>query len=332
MNPWILNSYRKDLFLILVPGFFVFIIFYLISNSGDDQYLEYFSFFVFAIIDSGHVYTTLWRTYFNKDERSQDKRYLYVPIGIFVVIFSWHSLQLPYLWSFLFYTTIYHHLRQYYGVLKWYEKKSQSFSIYSGRILYVLCALPMIASHFRSNLTMHFYTANDFLSYPDPFLLLVTGSLHFILFFIWLGYELYCYKNKTFNKNRFFALLIPITLYSLVSYLAKDTAEVLMPLIIAHGIPYIAMMTIAMKRGQSDQYKSYKKIIILLVSTAIFFGCLEFSFERYGIDLDDKYILISPKTWESLLVGLYLIPVLCHFYFDSIIWRRNHRESDQIFN
>jgi hypothetical protein len=331
MNPWILDSYKKDLFLILIPGFFVFIFFYVFSLYSHETHFEYFAFFVFALVDSGHVYTTLWRTYFNKTERIQDKRYLYVPLVIIAIFLSWHFFQLPYLWSFIFYATVYHHLRQYYGVLKWYEKKSKAYSIYSGRVLYVLCALPMIACHFRSNLTIHFYTNDDFLSYPDPFLLLIFGSIHFVLFFSWLGYELYRFKTNQFNAQRFFALLLPIVLYSLVSYLGKDAAGVLMPLIIAHGIPYMAMMFIGMKKGQPDRFKNYKKIIAILILTAIFFGSLEFAFEQYGPNMDDKYLFLAPDFLESLLISFYLVPVLCHYYFDAIIWRRKHREADQIF-
>ena len=329
MNPWILNSSKRDALIILLPGYFAFGILYSVNFHAIA--FQIFAFFTFAIIDSGHVYVTLWRTYFNNDERKSSKLYLLIPLVIFAVIVSWFYFQFPYLWSFIFYATVYHHLRQYYGVMKWYEKKSASFSAYSGKILYTLCLLPSIASHFRSDLSLHFYTKRDFLQYPNQKIFLIICALHFLLTALWLGYQVYSYKIGTFNLQRFLSTFLPIGLYSLTGYIAVNSIQVLMPLILAHGIPYIALMAISLKKSRPDKYNNYKKILFLLIGTALFFGTLEYLFEQFSINLNDQYLFVKPTVLQGVLVSLYLIPVLSHYAFDAIIWRRKHREAHLIY-
>jgi hypothetical protein len=329
MNPWILSNLKRDALFILLPGYITFLIIYGINLP----LLAYnaLSFFIFAIIDSGHVYNTLWRTYFNAEERKSSKLYLLVPLVIFIGILLWFYFQIPYLWSFIFYATVYHHLRQYYGVMKWYEKKSFSFSAYSGKFLYALCLLPSIASHFRGNLRLSFYTSRDFLHYPNQKLFLICCAVHLLLVVFWLGYELYSYRRGRFHLQRFLSILFPTGLYSLTGYIAVNSSQVLMPLIMAHGIPYIALMGISLRKSRPDKYNNYKMIFIILVSTAIIFGSCEYFFEQFSADLNDQYLFIKPSLLQSVLVSLYLIPVLCHYAFDAIIWRRKHREASLIY-
>lgn len=330
MNPWILEDPKKDIFLILTPGFFIFALVYFANLP--ELYFQVIFFAVFALIDSGHVYTTLWRTYLNPKEWRTHKIYIYTPLVILGVIFAWYHFQIPYLWSFIFYATVYHHLRQYFGVLKWYEKLSSSYSPHSGKILYTLSSLPLIASHFRHDLKLTFYTKNDFINYPHQKLFWTFTVLHLALLLLWLLWELRLFQKSKFCLHRFLSILFPVSLYSLVAYFGKSTVHVMVPLIVAHGIPYISMMAISMKRSQKVRFPHYKKILTYLILTAIICGSLEYGFEVFGPNLDDHYLFLSPPLWESLLVGLYLIPVLSHYTLDAFIWRRKHREGGIIFS
>lgn len=326
---WILEKPSKDFAWILFPGFAAAL--YFLMAEADNTFYEVMAFIVMGMIDSGHVYSTLWRTYFHKEERISSIIYIWTPIVIFVIGFLWFHYQIPYLYSFIFYATAYHHIRQFYGVTKWYEKLDQSFTKWSGRFLYLLSLTPAIAAHFRSDLVIEFYTKKDLLMYPDQGIHKVIIGVNIILGICYLLYEINNYRTGDFKLNRCLSVVAPVVLYTSVFYIGKDGFQILLPLMVAHGIPYYAMLGVGLTRTRSSRFPTYLSVFKAVLLTAIIFGGFEFYFEREIIDFDEKYLYIPPKLWESMLLGLYVIPLMSHYTLDAFIWKSKHREGRLIF-
>ncbi len=326
---WILDKRSKDFTWILFPGFIAAL--YFLIAEADNTFYEIIAFIVMGLIDSGHVYSTLWRTYFNKEERGSSSIYLWTPIVIFTVGFLWFHFQVPYLYSFIFYATAYHHIRQFYGVTKWYEKLDRSFTKWSGRFLYLLSLTPAIAAHFRSDLVIEFYTKKDLFMYPNTDIFKGLVIFNTLLGFAYLGYEFMNFKKGEFKLNRCLSVVAPVVLYTCVFYIGKDGFQILLPLMVAHGIPYYAMLGVGLTRTRPIQFPTYVSVIKAVLLTAIIFGGFEFYFEREIIDFDEKYLYVPPKLWESMLLGLYVIPMMSHYTLDAFIWKSKHKDASKIF-
>ncbi|MCO4792816.1 MAG: hypothetical protein KC493_03830 [Bacteriovoracaceae bacterium] len=328
-NQWILTDPKKDFLYILFPGLIAAV--YFLSAEADNYIYEILAFIVMGLIDSGHVYSTLWRTYFHKDERSSSKRYIWIPLSVFVIGFIWFYFQFKWLYSFIFYITAYHHLRQYFGVVKWYEKLEGQFTKWSGRFLYILSLCPAIAAHFRSDLIIEFYTKSDVLMYPNKNLFQLLIIINIIVMLSYLIYEYFNYKRGEFLLNRTLSVILPVTLYTLVFYLGKDGFQILLPLMVAHGVPYYAMLGQSLIKTRRDRFPNYKVVWKAIFLTAVVFGGFEFYFERELIDFDLEYLFVAPTVWESLLLGVYVIPLMSHYLIDAYIWRSHHREGRLIY-
>lgn len=68
------------------------------------------------LIDSAHVYSTLWRTYLDKSELlSRKKLYFFVPVICFFILLFLAFISLSVLLSVSAYVAIVHFIRQQYG-------------------------------------------------------------------------------------------------------------------------------------------------------------------------------------------------------------------------
>ena len=138
---WILRKQNLDLSFILLPGI-VGIILSLILKENSIPYVVY-AFIALIIIDAGHVYITAWRTIFRKEERQSNNTYWLTPVATVILVFIWLKFQIPGFWSFIVYFTLFHHMRQFYGILRGYQKLMISGSWRSAAVKLPPCLLVM---------------------------------------------------------------------------------------------------------------------------------------------------------------------------------------------
>ena len=98
-------------------------LFLVITNS----ILLFIYLLIFHCFDVGHLYATLLRTVFNKKEIKENINTFIIPISIAVISFFWLYLKIPYYWYFYILLTVFHNLRQGWGLIRWYEKKNKTY-------------------------------------------------------------------------------------------------------------------------------------------------------------------------------------------------------------
>lgn len=326
---WILDSKLKDLLFIIFPGIICYICFLLFNffDFSDGKAITLTSLAILIIIDTGHVYTTAWRTYFYKKEFKRTKIYFYVPILLTLFFFGWHFLQVPYIWNFVFYATIYHYIRQSYGVLKWYEKKNHSFHKFTGKIIYATSLIPLAGMHFRSNFNPQYYSESDFFLYPSELLFNTCACLQILCIFFWF----YCeFKAKKWETNRILFIGANALMYSTGFFHYLPATLLLACFVMAHGLPYIFLMAVSLKKTQFRFNWSARKLVSFLLVFAFSFGGAEYLFEENFLDVNNSY-LKNQDILMSLLCGLYLVPLFSHFIFDAFIWKKTHPEATKIY-
>ena len=91
-------------------------------------------------IDSAHVYASSFRTWFSAPEmKSRGGTHLMILSGIVALTYCWCVVGVPGFWSFVLYFTLFHHIRQFYGIHRLSLALNRPQGIEMGRELYALC-------------------------------------------------------------------------------------------------------------------------------------------------------------------------------------------------
>jgi hypothetical protein len=327
---WILGSSWKDGAFIVLPGFAGITAALLLPP--DPAYFMIYAFLASTVVNAGHVYTTAWRTLFRKEERESHPMYWTAPLAVAVGVSAWIYFKIPFLWSFVVYATAYHQIAQVYGFLKWYEKLNKKTSAAAGRFLIALTVMPFVLFHFRQLKNFGFYTDKDFFFYSSPELFKSGLAVYFLIIAAWLVFEAGLIRKKQFESNRFLAVLTPAALYGWCFLAGGNVPQILFPLFLSHGIPYLMATDLSLKRiGRTPANPAVKTGLIILV-TAVIGGVATRLYGTYLIPISNDYAHSGAGLLTAVLTGLYLVPLLCHYIFDSHIWKSTHRDSNRIYS
>ncbi len=308
-----------------LPGLLAVIAAIFSPNLGEESLL--YGMLALGVIDSGHVYTTMWRTWLHKEEVITEKLYFFFPVAFFLLFATWFYFELPYLWSFVVYSTLYHHTRQVYGFSKWYQKLNKRQDNESDRYLYFFAYFPMVIYHFRPEAIGSYYTDTDLFLYPQPVLRDFLLYFYLMVAMTWGYREWRLWQSGIREPNRILSVAYPGVIYAFCFLVGNTVTQILFPLLFIHGIAYFGVMGQSMSKTQRRFQNEGIAILVVLV-TAVVFGLTESWFEEnfVGHKLGENPIL------NSFIIGLSLTPLYCHYAFDAMIWRKNHREAGLIFS
>lgn len=308
-----------DIILLYLPGVLAIILSHTLLNEPSTALLV--SLIAVAVLDAGHVYTTIWRTYLQANERSRTYVYLLMPIGFFVLFFSWVHFKWVYLGAFVTYVTAFHNIRQLLGISRWYQKLNKQWSRISDIFLYLSCVFPFLIFHFRSNIpNPQQYVQSELFLYPHPQIHQILLGIYGFLILVWVGFEayrLFKYKDLTRTLSVFFAGVF----YGFALIKGQTLAQILFPLIVSHGVSYLALMDFSMRRINPLIYKGVLPIILLVITTA-FFGGFKYWLEK---------VLLPGQPWQAFFIAVILTPLFCHYAIDGFLWKRTHPDSKKIY-
>lgn len=327
VSPWIFGRPSKDAAWLILPGFLAIAAGWVLGGNGrsdiaSSTWIAIYAFVALGFLDSGHVYATLWRTYFHRPERQRSSIYFYLPPLLFAGFFAWIYGGIPYLGRLVIYSTLYHNIRQFYGISKWYQKQNRRFDRLSDFFLYFLCLAPVIVAHFRLDTPwISYYTDHDVLFAPSKSLydigLIIYGA-GLLVWFIFETERLRRYREW----NRMLSLAVPAVIYGSCFLLGRYWLEILLPLVVAHGAAYLGLTSLAVSR--TKERFDFRKAAFYIILTALFFGTLEFDFDR-GLPG-------SPDILTSALLAFYLMALFSHYTFDAYLWKRSHPEAVAVYS
>lgn len=316
---WIGKAKAWDLGWLYLPGLLAIILSWLIPESDRSTLSIIFAFVALGLLDSGHVYATLWRTYLHNKEFQRSRIYLYAPPFFFSLFFLWSFFSWPLLGAFVVYATLFHNFKQLYGVNAWFQRLNAFSQKNDRRDFYFLTLMPVFLAHFREDFPqIAYYSSQDFLWLPNPNIYKMGLIFYFAILCVWIFHQ--WRREKLFSYQRILSFLYPAFLYSTCFLLGKNLSQVLFPLVVSHGLAYIGILSIALPKISGF---SHRRGLVVLVSTAIIFGSLEFFLEDEFWNRSNPYFALSS--------ALLLTPLFCHYLFDSLIWKRSHPEAAQIY-
>lgn len=351
-QSWLFSK-ATDLLLLGLPVWFCWAVCFVLPTHLMDQEIPLWVWVVVVLgIDVGHVWSTIFRTYLDKDEIQHHKRILSIaPFVGFAVCFAVAYISVDWFWTMLAYLALYHFIKQQYGFMKLYIAKygrvsfkkyiSDEFTIYWS----MLC--PVLFWHFSDDRDFNWFVTGDFFNIEIIFtesnralIYLLFIVIYFGVLAFWLIEEVWFYikNHKKLPIGKWLWVITTALNWFLgIVYFNSDLAFTLTN-VVAHGIPYFVLLLVYVQKknkisaGNSLSRWGIKYGFIVIGSVLV----LAF-FEEYLWDMllyGDHYaffesairypfeLLESPLA-QALALGLLSLPQVTHYILDGYIWKAN---------
>jgi len=349
-QPWI-NSALSDSIFILSPPFLALLIVALFPAEFKTSTTMPLAYWVVLIvmIDVAHVYSTLYRTYFNPLEFKKQQHVL-VAIPVFcyiigVIVYAYDGLVF---WRILAYLAVYHFVRQQYGFMRIYSRNQHQST--TGRhidtaVIYIATIYPLIYWHFTTKRNFNWFIDGDFVLFHFNGILDISLVIYVLIITAYLIKEIVLYiKTRYLNLPK--TLLILGTLLSWyfgIVYYNGDMAFTTLN-VVSHGIPYMALIWFY-------ERKRFTK------TGSLSGRLLKITFSRYGVTVFVGLIIffayMEEGLWDGLvwrehaaffkpfaslpaitgtglltvLVPLLSLPQSTHYVLDGFIWKIKGSEA-----
>ncbi|RYY67028.1 MAG: hypothetical protein EOO13_15050 [Chitinophagaceae bacterium] len=341
-QPWIAGPATDSIFILLPPFICLAIIalFPGIFQNNTEMALAGWVIMI-LLIDVGHVYTTLYRTYFDKGALKKQRFLLYfTPFAAFILCALVYSVSSLWFWRLLTYAAVFHFVRQQYGFMRLYSRydSKQSFSSKLDKIvIYAASIYPLLYWHLKGPRNFNWFIKDDFFYFKAGWLLNFLTPLYLLVIAVYLIMIVKTYlEQKIFNLPKFAIIAgTAVSWYFGIVYFNGDMAFTLLN-VVSHGIPYMALVWIHGNKKKTKESGegllslvfSKKGLLLFLLIVVVFAFMEEFLWDIFVWDehrsvFGGNYFsnFSLHKEWMSILVPLLTLPQLTHYILDGFIWK-----------
>ena len=300
-------------------------------------------------VDVAHVYSSLFRTYFDKEEY-QRRRTLYIiaPIACWLGgVALYAAFGAVVFWSAVAYFAIYHFVRQQYGFLMLY-RRGEPVGGWEYRIdqaaIYLATVYPLVYWH---TYPRNFQWFSDFevLHIPTVWPELICRVLYVGVLLTFFAKEAYRWK-QTGSLNVGKTLLCAATAAAWGTGIIIFNGDLPFTIIniVSHGVPYMALIWIYQFRKRAKegavekngflrffQLKYLPFYVIALFLIAYFEeGLWDHFVWREHAKIFGSFYLPASATVLVILVPLLTMPQVTHYVLDAFIWRVNKKGKEEV--
>lgn len=292
------------------------------------------------LIDVAHVYSTLYRTYFDRQSFNRYKRPLIIVPVLALAAGVLLYAQSPLLfWRLLAYLAVFHFVRQQYGFLRIYSRK-EPMGKWARRIdtftVYYATLYPLIYWHLGESRNFNWFVDNDFIFFQNDILLRIATIVYWVMLVVWIVRELISYsRHRYFNFPRIAVLTGTIlSWYFGIVWYNGDMAFTLIN-VVSHGIPYMALIWLhGEKQPHSSRFLKavFSQYGVLLFLAIIFLlayleeGLWDMTVWKEHVSLFSAFHFTNSRLSKNalvLVVPLLALPQITHYIIDGFIWRRH---------
>lgn len=342
-QPWISNKVTEVVFILLPPFVSLFIIilfpqlFQNVKAMSDAGWV-----ILILLIDVAHVYTTLFRTYFDTGAFKKQRFILSaIPFAGFILGVMAYAVSSILFWRLLAYVAVFHFIRQQYGFMRVYSRKENASRIarwIDTVVIYYATIYPLCYWHLKGPRNFNWFTDNDFIYFDAKLLLNILSVLYFVMLVVFIVKEIYLLiKGNAINIPKL-AIIVGtlVSWYFGIVYFNGDMAFTLLN-VVSHGIPYMALIWLYGKKHylRPQQKNRFLKTVFSKYGILIFLAIIfVFAFAEEGLwDLivwkEHGQVLnlnrfpsiqVSDKAL-NFLVPLLALPQITHYVLDGFIWK-----------
>ncbi|HRE18906.1 MAG TPA: hypothetical protein PLW86_17860, partial [Rhodocyclaceae bacterium] len=257
-QSWLVSA-RFDCLWIIGPAFWITAVVLWSAEAIHD--LEETPLWLWAVlvmgVDVGHVYSTLFRTYFDEAEFAARRLlYLGVPAGLFLLgCFLYWLGGAGLFWRVLAYSAVFHFVRQQYGFFMLYNRHERDQAPWMKRLdvmlIYLATLYPLIYWHTHTR-QITWFTEHDFIALPLPGLATMAAALYAGAAVVYLGKEIHRWRQTGYINLAKQLLLLGTALSWWVGIITFDHDLAFTAInTVAHGIPYLALIWIYGRNQQA---------------------------------------------------------------------------------
>lgn len=285
------------------------------------------------LIDVAHVWSTSFRVYFDKEEfKRRFWLYLLVPVFGYMVGVALCSEGDLVFWKALAIVAVFHFVRQQYGWVALYRRKTGETATWTWWIdaaaVYLATIYPLAFWMTRLPRNFEWFVQNDFISLP-VMVEVVLFPVYVLALTIYLAKSAYQYFAAGFlNVGKDIVVATTaVCWYVGIVFFNSDYAFTVTNVII-HGVPYFALIYVyARLRRESNGrvYRTLSQNWIIFLATLWALAYVEELFWHRGVWHDKQWLFGGVWEWGNLkmyLVPLLAVPQLTHYVLDGFIWRR----------
>lgn len=347
-TPWIYNR-KFDLAAIIGPPVAITLVVLIWGNRLAQMDTPPWLWVLLVLgIDVAHVYSSLFRTYFDKDEfQRRRKLYLIVPVISWVGGVAIYAFLGPfYFWSGVAYFAIYHFVRQQYGFLMLYRRGEPTGDL-GYRIdqvaIYMATLYPLVYWHTYPR-QFQWFSDFDVVHIPWVWPEYVCRAVYVLSIGAFLVKEAYRWRTTgALNVGKCLLLVATVAAWGTGIIVFNGDLTFTLINIVSHGVPYMALIWIYQyrKRGAAAhehnrflrffQLKYVPLYILALMGLAYFEeGIWDwFVWQEHAQIFGPVYIPAS-TTVLVLLVPLLTMPQVTHYILDAYIWRVNKKGREEV--
>lgn len=297
--------------------------------------------FCVLAVDVAHVYSTLFRTYFDREElRARPVRYVAVPLAAYaggVALYAWGSLVF---WRVLAYLALWHFVRQQVGWVAVYRARAGQRARLDRALdelaVYAATLYPVLHWHaFLSEAQFAWFVAGDFVAAEAWARAALPGAR--LLWQVALGafvlrqLQLAIVSGTLHLGKSVVVATTALTWYIGIVATNSDYAFTVTNVLV-HGIPYLGLL-FAYARARRQSGRPALGSLLIEGGVAAFCGCLlllafveEMAWDRL-VWHDRPWLFGAGETQLgelalTALVPLLALPQLVHYVLDGLLWRR----------
>jgi multisubunit Na+/H+ antiporter MnhB subunit len=288
-------------------------------------------------LDVAHVYTTLFRTYFDRRERRE-----HGPLLLLVPLFCWigatmlHSVSAAAFWTVLAYLAVFHFIRQQYGLMMLYTTPAERQNRVQRRLdvamIYAATLYPLIYWHAHLPRAFVWFVEGDFLPLP-AWAAQAAGGLFGLILLAYVAHELRPRRDANHNLPKL--LLLGGTAVSWYTGIVAFDADLAFTAtnVVAHAVPYFALVWIysANRERRAHVRRPFFRPawVPVYVAIVVAFAYLEeglwdgFVWREHGSLFEAFAGLpsLGAGPWIGVVAPLLILPQLTHYVLDAFIWR-----------
>ena len=294
------------------------------------------------LIDVAHVYSTLYRTYLNKQLYNRFKPLLIgIPVLALVLGSGIYLLSGLWFWRVLAYLAVYHFVRQQYGFLRLYSRFERTPGWYrrvDQFVVYYATIYPLLYWHLHGGRNFNWFVENEFLISASRPALSVATALYWMMLAAYVFKEIHYWRHfRSLNIPRIAVITgTLVSWYFGIVYFNGDLAFTLLN-VVSHGVPYMALIWIfgqkeAARPGSGRWlplfFGRYGVVLFLgLIFLLAWFeeGLWDWTVwkEHHNLfSLFHQFPLTIGKPALALIVPLLAVPQITHYVIDGFIWKK----------
>jgi hypothetical protein len=351
VQPWIYSP-KVDLIFIIGPAFFVTALVILLQGK-----IEAFSsvppwlwLLLVVGVDVTHVYSTVFRTYFDKEEmQKRQGLYLLTPLFAWIAGCLLYSMGSMVFWRVLAYLAVFHFVRQQYGLMMIYgRKENPRFKLLDKLAIYSATIYPLVYWHMHER-NFDWFIDGDFFKLEAGGIAMVAALIYVAILLAYLIKEVWLWRQaQDINWPRNL-MLLGTALSWLCGIVIFDNDIAFTAInVISHGVPYLALMWIygrnqAQLQGDrvSFRFSWVAKIFQrrwLMAYLAVLFAWAfveenlwdSLVWHEHGTVLyfSEKLSIINSEQTLVWLVPLLAMPQITHYVLDAFIWRMQQSNTN----